>query len=97
MGFSRAFSLGGQSSRRYISAMETLVRIIPYLVYVAMFGTLAVLFVGVISLARGGAFHDKYSNKLMRMRVGLQALALALFALLLLISKYIGPPGGAAH
>ncbi len=77
--------------------METLARIVPYLLYVAMFGTVAVLFVGVISMARGGKFHDKYSNKLMRMRVGLQALAIALLALLLLLSKYIGPPGGGAH
>lgn len=77
--------------------METLARIVPYLLYVAMFGTVAVLFVGVILMARGGKFHDKYSNKLMRMRVGLQALAIALLALLLLLSKYIGPPGGGAH
>jgi hypothetical protein len=77
--------------------METLARIVPYLLYLAMFGVLAALAVGVISMLRGGPFNAKYSNKLMRARVGFQALALALFALLLLLSKYAGPPGGPTH
>jgi len=74
-----------------MSGMETLAHIIPYFVYAAMFGVVAVLVVGVVSMLKGGPFNAKYSNKLMRARVGLQALALALFALLLLISKYVGP------
>jgi hypothetical protein len=41
-------------------------------------------------MMKGGPFNAKYANKLMRARVGLQALALALFALMLLLSKYFG-------
>jgi hypothetical protein len=74
--------------------MQTAAHVVTYLVLIAMFGTLAVLAVGVISMVRGGPFNAKYGNKLMRMRVGMQALALALFALLLFLSKYYGAPSG---
>lgn len=67
--------------------MEFLAQILPYAVLVAMFATLGALIVGVIGMARGGEFDDKYSNKLMSMRVGLQAAAIALFALLLLLVR----------
>jgi hypothetical protein len=46
--------------------------------------TLATLFVGIGGLAKGGAFNDKYGNKLMRLRVILQGLAIACFAIGLL-------------
>lgn len=82
--------MGARRPARYISGVETLAAILPYLVYLAMFGVLAALIFGVLSMLRGGPFNAKYSNKLMRARVGLQALALALFALLLLLSKYFG-------
>ncbi len=78
-----------------MSGMDTLFGFLPYLLYLAMAATVFALFVGVFAMARGGKFHDKYSNKLMRMRIGFQALALAALSLLLLLSKYVGPPGGA--
>jgi hypothetical protein len=43
--------------------------------------TLVTLLVGVTALGRGGAFNDKYGNRLMRMRVILQGLAIACFAI----------------
>ena len=43
--------------------------------------TLATLLVGITSLGKGGAFNDKYGNKLMRLRVILQGLAIACFVL----------------
>lgn len=43
--------------------------------------TLGVLILGVVSMAKGGEFNRKYGNKLMRWRVGLQALALTFFVL----------------
>jgi hypothetical protein len=55
------------------------------LVVVAMIATLGVLIVGVIGMAGGGSFNRRYANKLMRARVILQALALAFFAILLLM------------
>lgn len=54
------------------------------LVVLAMLGTAGVLFAGLIGLARGGGDPGR-ANALMRWRVVLQAVALALFALLLLL------------
>lgn len=56
------------------------------LVVIAMIATLGVLIAGVIGMAGGGTFNRRYANKLMRARVVLQAVALALFAILLLIA-----------
>lgn len=55
------------------------------LVVVAMVATLAVLFLGLYSMARGGEFNRKYANVIMRWRVGLQATAILLFLLLVLV------------
>lgn len=54
------------------------------LVLIAMFITLGVLATGIIGMARGGEFNQKYGNKLMRARVIAQGVALALFALAVL-------------
>ncbi len=54
------------------------------LVVIAMLITLGVLFAGLFSMARGGEFNAKYGNKLMRWRVIMQGVALALFAIALL-------------
>ncbi len=43
--------------------------------------TLAVLLIGVGAMGKGGTFNDKYGNKLMRMRVIFQGLAIACFFL----------------
>lgn len=39
------------------------------------------LVAGLIGMVKGGEFNKKYGNRLMRMRVTLQGLALAMFAL----------------
>jgi hypothetical protein len=49
---------------------------------VLLVAVVAVLLVGVFSMARGGAFNAKYSNKLMRARVALQALAILLLGII---------------
>lgn len=51
---------------------------------IAMLATLTVLIVGLVGMFRGGEFNDKYGNKLMRARVGLQFLALLLIGLIFL-------------
>jgi hypothetical protein len=51
---------------------------------IAMLGTLGLLFAGMLGLARGDGTR---SNVLMRWRVILQGTALALFALLLTLSR----------
>ena len=55
------------------------------LLVLAMLATVGVLFFGLFSMARGGDFNRRNSNKLMRMRIVCQAVALALFALLMVI------------
>ena len=55
------------------------------IIVIAMDATLGVLLVGVIGMARGGNFNRKNANKLMRARVALQALAVGLFAIVLLL------------
>ncbi|WAC48173.1 twin transmembrane helix small protein [Asticcacaulis sp. SL142] len=53
------------------------------LALVAMLSVLVVLGLGIFSLARGGAFRERWSNKLMRLRVLLQAVAIILLCVLL--------------
>lgn len=51
--------------------------VFTYLIPVALFAVAAVLAVGIYALFRGGDFGRSYSNKLMRLRVVMQALAIA--------------------
>ena len=48
---------------------------------VFMLATLATLLVGVSAMGKGGAFNKRNANKLMRLRIILQGLALLFFAL----------------
>jgi len=50
--------------------------IFSYLIPVALFAVAAVLAFGIYALFRGGEFGRSYSNKLMRLRVVMQALAI---------------------
>ena len=58
------------------------------LVVIAMLITLGVLATGIIGMARGGEFNAKYGNKLMRARVICQGVALALFAIAVLVGNH---------
>ncbi len=49
--------------------------------------TVLVLFVGLFAMARGGEFNRKYGNKLMRLRVLFQAIAIAIFVIVLYFAK----------
>lgn len=57
------------------------------LMFVAMGLTALVLFVGLFAMLRGGEFNRKYSNKLMRLRVLLQAIAIAIFGVIIFLTK----------
>ena len=57
------------------------------LVIAALAATLIVLIAGVVAMLRGGEFNRKYGNKLMRARVAVQALAIALLFILYLINR----------
>ena len=52
--------------------------IFSYLIPAALLAVTTVLAVGIYSLFRGGEFGRSYSNKLMRLRVVMQALAIAI-------------------
>jgi len=51
------------------------------LIVLAGLATLGALFVGIFSMTRGGDFNRKYGNRIMRLRVLLQFVAIALIAL----------------
>jgi len=59
---------------------------VTILLVFAMIGTLAVLGMGVASMLRGG--DPRRSNKLMQSRVIMQALALVLLAVLMLMARH---------
>ena len=54
-----------------------------FLIPIALAATAIILFIGIYSLAKGGAFAKQHSNKLMRLRVAAQAIAIALMMLFL--------------
>lgn len=58
----------------------------PILIGLALFLVLAVLATGVISMARGGEFNEKYGNKLMQARVIAQGIAILLLFLAFVVS-----------
>ena len=54
--------------------------VLPYLLAIALFAVAATLAVGFFALFRGGNFGRTWSNKLMRLRVGLQFVAILILA-----------------
>ncbi|MEK9795152.1 MAG: twin transmembrane helix small protein [Alphaproteobacteria bacterium] len=64
--------------------------VIAILLAIALAAVVLVLIVGVIGMARGSAFNEKYGNKMMRLRVGLQALAVILVVLFVLAASQNG-------
>ncbi|HEY9235736.1 MULTISPECIES: twin transmembrane helix small protein [Phenylobacterium] len=55
--------------------------IFAYLIPISLIAVTLTLFVGLYALFRGGDFGRSYSNKLMRLRVVLQAVAIAILVL----------------
>lgn len=53
------------------------------LLFLFMAGTATVLLVGVTGFAFGGRFNERWGNKLMQARVGLQLVAVVILGLLL--------------
>ncbi len=61
--------------------------VILILLAVTLAAVVIVLLTGVAGMARGGDFNAKYGNKLMRLRVILQGLAVVLFLLLVVTAS----------
>lgn len=55
--------------------------ILPILILISFLSVVAVLIIGIFSMIKGGAFNEKYGNKLMQLRVALQGLTILLLAL----------------
>lgn len=55
--------------------------IFQYLIPISLIAVTITLFVGLFALFRGGEFGRSYSNRLMRLRVVLQAIAVAILVL----------------
>lgn len=64
-----------------------MITIAVLLVAIAMIITAGVLFLGIVGMARGGAFNKKWGNRLMRYRVLAQICALILFLIAASIFK----------
>ena len=64
--------------------------ILQILLGIAMVAVVVVLMTGVVGFIAGGEFNRKYANKLMRLRVATQAVALILLLLLLLVKGFFG-------
>ena len=61
--------------------MTIALAVLPYLIGLSLFAVIATLFTGLVSMTRGGEFNARYSNKLMRLRILLQAVTIALLML----------------
>ncbi len=61
--------------------MEIVLKVLPYLIGLVVLGVVASLFTGLGGVAQGSEFNRRHGNHMMRWRVGLQALAIALLAL----------------
>lgn len=55
-----------------------LIGMFNYLIIAAMAATFLVVLIGVLSMGKGGEFNRKHSNKLMRLRIIMQAITVAL-------------------
>ncbi|MFL5221231.1 MAG: twin transmembrane helix small protein [Microvirga sp.] len=64
--------------------MEAMQHLLPLVIVGAMIAAVGALLLGVFSMAKGGEFNRKYGNKLMRLRIALQGLAILLFIVFML-------------
>ena len=61
--------------------MQILLAILPYLIVLSLIAVVVTLFLGIGGMAKGGEFNKHHGNRMMRLRVGFQALAVTLIAL----------------
>lgn len=63
-------------------------------IILALAVTALVLFLGLFSMLRGGAFNARYGNRLMRLRVLAQGVAVVLIAIAMVVLAYSHMQGG---
>tara|TARA_A100001037_G_scaffold163929_1_gene147582 strand:- start:105 stop:317 length:213 start_codon:yes stop_codon:yes gene_type:complete len=66
--------------------LEALAAVLPMLIILSLIAVLIVLGIGIIGMLRGGDFNRRYGNKLMRVRVATQGLAILLILLFVAVS-----------
>ncbi len=65
--------------------MEAFKAVFPMLIVIALIAVLIVLAIGIVGMIRGGEFNRLYGNKLMRLRVTMQAIAILLIVLFVVL------------
>ncbi|MGQ0662245.1 MAG: twin transmembrane helix small protein [Pseudomonadota bacterium] len=68
--------------------MKHVIAVLPYLIGAFLVAVLLTLFVGLGGMAGGGEFNRRHANKIMRLRVALQAATIALFILYVLLTRF---------
>ena len=61
--------------------------ILPILMVLFMGGALVVVIIGVVAMAANGKLNKQHSNKLMRLRILLQAIAIVFFVIIVWLSR----------
>jgi len=67
--------------------VEALSAVLPILIILSLIAVFIVLAVGIIGMLRGGDFNRRYGNKLMRLRVATQGLAILLIVLFVVVAE----------
>ena len=67
--------------------MEAFAAVLPMLIILSLIAVFIVLTVGIVGMLRGGDFNRRYGNKLMRLRVATQGLAILLIVLFVVVVK----------
>ena len=67
--------------------MEAFTAVLPMLIILSLIAVFVVLAVGIVGMLRGGDFNRRYGNKLMRLRVATQGLAILLIILFVVVTK----------
>jgi len=73
-------------SREYLHYMEYM-DVLQIVLVVFMAGALGAVIVGVIAMAVNGKLNKNHSNKLMRLRVLFQAIAVLVFVIIIWLSR----------
>ena len=81
--------LAGEAGRLIIVIMRTVTAVFPYLIGAALAAVVVILFSGLFAMARGGAFNQRWGNRLMRLRVIAQGVAITLIVIYFLIARVL--------
>ena len=74
-------------SREYLHYMD-LMDVLQIVMVVFMLGALGAVVIGVIAMAVNGKLNKNHSNKLMRLRILFQAIAVLVFVIIIWASRY---------